>query len=801
MVRTLADLRFALRRSFRRPGESLLVIVILAIGLGATSAIFSVVRGVLLAPLDLPDPDRLVVLWTTDEASGLSFNNSGPNLLDWQRRDDLFSGLFPFLGETLVVVGKDGDRSRVDIARIGSEAFEAIGLPMALGRAFSTAEEGPGRPPTVVLGHAFWQARFGGSREVLGSLISVDGVPCEVIGVAAPGFRLPQLGKRSLFLPFEQSLAGSGRDQAWLGAAARLRPGVGLRQAQSALDAMHEGLIEAHPELAGTRVTVRRMQDDTVGEVRTPLEALLAGAVFVLLLACANVGNLLLARLMRRRGELGVRRALGASRSRVVRQLATENALLAAFAVGLALGIVVLSRKLLVLAEPLGVPRLESVRLDAPVILFTAGVAIAAVVFLASVPLSFLGRAGIQPGARGADAGGKRGLLSQVLVAVQVALASALLFGAGLLGRGLLDLVATDPGFRFEDVVVADLQLPGDVFADRESQRVFLARLEAGARTLPGVESAGLTLLPPLREMRVNFGLRIAGRDVPPIGQEPSADLGVASAGYFETLEIPLIAGRLFESGEADRPREIVINQTMAAQLWDRESPIGAQLGVLFARGEPPVWHEVVGVVGNVKQTGLDGPDRAFFYLDMMQRAQPVASLVVRGRDSFSALESSIAGWVRDLDPRVPAPQFESLEAARTRTVARPRFFALLVACLASVALIIAFGGIFGVLAHRVEGRRGEIGIRLSLGAGRARVVGGLVGRSLLGVAIGALAGLVLAVALARRFEAFLFGVQATDPPTLLAIGLLIAVASLAASAVPALRAASVSPATVLRKD
>lgn len=801
MSRAFLDLRFAFRRLIRRPGESLLAVAILAIGLGATSAIFSVVRGVLLVPIDLPDSEQLVVLWTTDEASGVSFNNSGPNLLDWQQRDDLFVGLFPFLGETLVVA-REGKRERVDVARVGADAFPVIGLPMALGRAFTAAEEGAGRPPAVVLDHAFWQGRLGGARDILGTLLSVDGEPREVIGVAAPGFGLPQLGRRSLYLPFAQPLDARGRDQVWLGAAARLRPSIGLDQAQSALTSMHAGLIEAHPELAGSRVTLRSLHGDLVRDVRTPLEALLAGAVFVLLLACANVANLLLARLVRRRGELGIRRALGGSRRRVVAQLATENALLASLAVMVALGIVALSRKLLVLAEPLGVPRLELVRLDLPVVLFAVAIAFGAVIFLAAVPLTLFSRAGILPTTRGADARGHRGLLSQVLVVAQVTLASALLFGAGLLGRSLLGLVGTDPGFQPERVVAADLQLPNDVFADRESRRAFLARLEAGARDLPDAESAGITLFPPLRELRVNYAVRIAGREVPPTGQEPAADLGIATAGSFETLGIPLIAGRLFDSGEAERPPEVVINRAMADQLWQQESPIGAQLGVLFSRDEPPVWHEVIGVVGNVKQTGLDAPDRSFFYLDMMQRAQPLASLLVRGRGaSRSSLEAAIVGLVRDLDPRIPVPQLESLDSARLRSMARPRFIALLVACLAGVALVIAFGGIFGVLAHQVEDCRGEIGIRISLGARRGHVVGGLLGRSLISIAIGALAGLVLAIALARRFETLLFGVSATDPSTLLTIGLVLVAASLAASAIPALRAVSVSPATVLRKE
>ncbi len=801
LSRVFLDLRFALRRLTRRPGESLLAVAILATGLGATSAIFSVVRGVLLEPIDLPESEQLVVLWTTDEASGVSYNNSGPNLLDWQQRDDLFAGLFPYLSET-VVISRDGKRERAEIARIGADAFAVVGLPMAAGRGFTAAEEGAGRPPTVVLDHAFWQRRFGGARDVLGTLLSVDGEPREVIGVAAAGFGLPQLGRRALYLPFDQPLDARGRDQVWLGAAARLQPDVGLERAQAALDSLHGSLIEAHPELAGSRVTLRSLHEDLVREVRAPLEALLAGAVFVLLLACANVANLLLARLVRRRGELAVRRALGGSRGRIVGQLVSENTLLAGVAAVAALGLVGLSRKLLAFAEPLGVPRLELVRLDLPVALFTVALALGAVMLLAGVPLTLISRTGVLSASRGADARRNRGVLPQILVVAQVALAAALLFGAGLLGRSLLGLVTMDPGFQPARVIAADLQLPSDAFADRESRREFWARLEASARDLPGVESAGVTLFPPLREMRVNYAVRLGGRDVPPVGQEPAADLGVATAGSFETLGIPLLAGRLFAAGDADRPPQVVINQAMADQLWQDGSPIGAQLGVLFSRDEPPVWHEVIGVVGNVKQTGLDAPDRSFFYLDMMQRAQPLASLLVRGRSTSDAsFETAIAELVRTLDPRIPTPQLEALEGARQRSMARPRFIALAVSCLAGVALLIAFGGVFGVLAHQVEDCRGEIGIRMSLGARRGAVVGGLLGRSLISIAMGALIGLAMVMALARQFETFLFGVRATDPLTLLTIGLVLVVASLAASALPALRAVSVSPATALRKE
>lgn len=801
MTHWLLDFRYALRRLVRRPGESLLAVVILAVGLGATTAIFSVVRGVLLTPVNLPDAERLVVLWTTNQASGLYFNNSGPNVLNWQRRDDLFTGLFPFLGDTLVVEARDGSRERIDIAHVGADAFDVVGLPLALGRAFTAEEEGPGRSPRVVLDHGYWRSRFGGRRDVLGTLLSIDGQPHEIIGVTAPGFSIPKLPDRRLYLPFDQDLEGRGRDQVWLGAAGRLRPEVSIENAQAALSAMHEGLTELHPELTGSGVTVRSVRADLIEHVRTPLEALMAGAAFVLLLACANVANLLLARLVRRRDELALRRALGASDGRVLRQLATENALLAIGAVAVGLGIVALSRQLLPLAEPLGIPRLDLVRFDLPVVLFAVAVAILAVAFFASVPLSLIGRPGLGPDARGADRGGRRGRLRQVLVATQVAFASALLFGAGLLGHGLLTLVGTDPGFRPDGVVVADLQLPADAFADRPATRTFLARIESAAEDLPGVEQAGITMFPPMRAPRVNYAVLVGGREVPPVGQEPSADLGVATSGYFATLGIPLLSGRLFEEIDGDRPAEVVVNRAMANQLWDGASPIGERLGILFSREGPPTWHRVVGVVGNVKQTGLDAPDRPFVYLDMMQRAQNLASLVVRSSGPTAHVETALTRLVRDLDPRVPTPQIETLDSARDRTVARPRFFALLVAALAGVALTIAVGGIFGVLAHQVEDRRGEIGIRMSLGAGRGRIVGRVVGRELIGVAFGTLAGLVMALALAHRYETRLFGVESSDPATLAVIGLVILTATAMASLVPAIRAASVSPATALRRE
>ena len=796
----LADLRLAFRRLQRRPGESSLAMLILAIGLGVTTAIFAVVRGVLLEPLDLPNPDALVVLWTTDEASGVSFNNSGPNVLDWGRRDDLFAGLFAYLRETTIIESRDGGRARVEVARVGADVFDVIGMPMAVGRGFSPNEEGANRARVVVLDYDYWQRNYGGRSDAVGSLVSIDGRNHEIVGVTAPGFGLPQLPERGLYLPFDRPLDGPGRDQVWLGAAARLRPGVSPAEAQTVLDVMHQGLIEAHPEIAGTRVTLRTVRADLVAPVRVPLEMLLTGAVFVLLLAVANVANMLLARLLRRRGEFGVRRALGASGGRLLRQLATENAVLVGAAASVGLSIVALSRLALKSASALGLPRAEAVRFDLPILLF-AFVAAAAVVVFATVPLSALGVGNLRGSALGGAARLGRGPFRQSLVVVQVALAAILLVGSGLLGHSLIKLLRSDPGFHPEGVLVADLQLPGDVFAGRQEQSAFLARLERAALELPGVESAGLTLFPPLREPRVNYGVVIRGREAEAAGHEPAVDLNVATMGYFETLGIPLLAGQGFGDGDANRPAEIIVSQATATVLWGDASPLGESLGIRFASDAEPRWHRVVGVVGDVKQTGLDVPDPDLVYLDMMQRGQPLASLAIRGTASPALFEQAVSTLVRDLEPRIPAPQFETLAAARSRSVAQPQFFTLLIVVLAAVALIISIGGVYGVLAHEVEERRAEIGVRMSLGAGRWRVVFGIAGRGLAAASIGAIAGLVVGWALARHYEARLYGVTAEDPIAFLAILTLLGLATLGACAGPAWRAASVSPATVLRKE
>jgi putative ABC transport system permease protein len=804
---TLKDIRYALRSFRKSPGFTAAVLIVLALGIGANAAIFTVVNAVLLKALPFRDPDRLVMVWHVPPPASFPgmtrFAVSAANYLDWQRRQHVFERMAIQHYKSYTLTGR-GEPELLRAQAVSQGFFEVLGTRPMHGRWFLPEEDRPGRGHVAILSHRLWQRRFGGDPSVVGRPITLDGTPYTVVGIMDAAFTFP--GWAELWTP----LAWTEKERAVRGehsclVVARLAPGVDVRKAQAEMTAISRSLEREFPEDdKGWGALVVPLRDDRVSDVRTSLLVLLGAVAFVLLIACANVANLVLARTLARRREMAVRLALGAGARRIVRQVLTETTLLAI--AGGALGLVVAHTGVDFIRAFFGtsMPQSTPIHLDGRVLAFTAVVSLVTGAAAGVAPALRLSRSSVvdaikQGGGRSdSEAGGSR--VRTTLVVVEVALSLVLLTGAGLMIRSLWVLNTVDPGFTARGVLSAVINLPQPRYPKEEDQLRFFETLLGRVRALPGVESAGLVTILPLSGDGNNWPIAIEGRPQVPMADQPEVQGDVITPAYLRTMRIPIVRGRDFT--DADRegaPPVALVSEAMARRLWPGRDPIGDRVMTVFFPGK--VW-QIVGVVRDVKERELSTAGTASIYLPMAQLPFGNVNLVARTRTSApEAVGASLAAVVHGIDPDQPIVGIMPMEMVVARSISDRQFTMYLLAAFAGFALVLAAVGLYSVLAYGVRRRVREIGIRMALGADGRGVVRMVVTDALRPTVVGIALGLTAALAIRRVVESLVYGVSSGDPLTLGAVSALLMGVALASSALPAYWATRIDPNTALRDE
>ena len=792
------DVRYAVRVVRRHPGFAVAAALTFALGIGASTAIFSVVSGVLLSPLPYANPDRLVVLWESNADRAVDRNVvSVPSFEAWRARATSFDGMAGLVPLPATIAGAPNPE-RVMGAEVSPGYFTMLGVAPALGRDFASDEERSGGAPVVILSDGFWRSHFAGDPQVLGRTLPLDGRPHTIIGVMPPSFDPPQFGwltDQAFWRPFGATdsnrswgrfLLVVGRVKRYLPIDVARRELVAIAAQRAAEDRSNEGWSAM---LVG-------LSDQITGSVRLPLLVLLGAVGLLLLMAITNVANLTLGLVRRREHELAVRRAIGATSSRILRQLLTQSTVVGAIgcAIGF-LGAVGGVRGLVGLLPP-EMPRTASIHIDGPVLAFTVVASLVASLTVGVVAAARVARDG---SAALRESGGRSAtrLRGGSLVTVEIALGLVLTLLAGLTMRTFAALRAVDLGFSSDRVVVARVGVSGDRYRTPAAMQGFFEELLARVRTLPGVEAASATSGRPLGG--IGPATTVGAEHTPASNDSVTADVRYVDRAFFQTLRIPLIAGSTFDSRDGlTSPPRVVINETMARKLWGSESPIGRHARVQLFNGITP---EVIAVVGDVHLADARTPPRATAYLADTKYPNDARDIVVRRSGSPSTLIASIRGVVTSLDAAVPVYQVTTLDGLIGRTLARDRFTAVLLGAFAVVSLLLAAVGIYGVFASDVAQRRKEIGIRVALGAPAGGVVALVMQRALTRAVVGVALGTAGALIAARAMASLLFGVGSADPVSFLGVAVLLLVVAVAATLIPALRAARVSPLVAIRTD
>ncbi len=798
----LQDVVYAVRRLFAAPVFTLVAVVTLALGIGANGALFSLVNGVLLRPLPYPEPDRLVHLsaWHEGKPAPLS----PANFLDAEAAVRSFDAMSVYDNGGYTVTGR-GEPARVNAGEVSASFFEVMGVTPSLGRGFLPDENEPGKRRSVVIGHALWQRHFTGDPAALGQSLALDGQPYVVVGVAPEGFDFPM--ESELWVPLAYDARFREARGAWyLGGVGRVAKDASLDQARAELLTIGTRLARAHPENENLGLTATQLRDHLVGDVRRPLLVLLGAVGFVLLIACVNVANLLLARHTARATELAVRTALGASRVRLVRQLLTEALVLGLAGGALGVAGAHWGRSLLLALLPGGdLPRLGETPIDRQVLAFCGALAVLTALVFGAFPAWRTAcrdpAIGLREGGRGLLSG--RGRLGRGLVVAEMALAVTLLVGAGLLLRSFVELRRVDPGFGVANALTFRTALPEALYADNAQRVAFYRALEERLRSAPGVEAVGASVGLPLSDVYFNFSFEVEGRPPLPPAQQPSLETRVVTPGYFRAIGIPIVAGRGFaETDSAEAPQVVVLSRAAARRHFPNEDPIGKRIVLGWGAGAGRrAGGEVIGIAGDVREHGLGKAHPAQVYLPFAQRPLLNMSLVLRTVSEPQSLAALVRTAVAELDSSLPVLRLASLEEVVSRSVERPRFYAALLGFFAGTALLLAALGVFGVLSYAVAQRSREIGVRLALGARPRDMVRMVLGEAMGLAGAGLLLGCLMALALARSLASLLFGLTAADPATFLGVAAALGAAALLASALPARRAARLDPLQALRSE
>ena len=803
------ELRYACRTLARTPGFTTVAVLTLALGIGANTAIFSVVNAVLLRPLPYRDVDRIVQVMTSrpDEDRGL---HSAGEFLDLQRENQSLTALAGYRASLFAATVKPGEPVQLEGAYVTVDFFDVLDVPAALGRTFSRAADHTSREPSVVLSTEAWWQLYGGSPQAVGVRLRLDGEPHTVVGVVPPRAGWPAEARVWVLSqkdvppsPVDQTDRPEERDVRYFEAIARLRDGVTLEQAGQDMNRLAAVLQQRRTrttEQRGIRVTPLR--EAIVGDVRDGLLIMQAAVALVLLIACANVSSLLIARATGRQRELAVRAALGADRIRLIRQLLIESLVLGL--VG-GLGGLLLGAWLVVLLVgilPAGVPRTEEIALDRMVAIATLGIALVTGMLFGIVPAlqasrAHAGSALKQGGERGSS--GRAGARSGLVVA-EVALTLVLLAGAGLLVNSFLRLQRVESGFQPEDVTIVGLLVPTSRYPTGAAQSELYRRIIEGLSERAEIESAGVGFPGPLRGDNASGTFIIEGRPADDPADLPFASIGSVSGGYFDAMGIPLLSGRTFrDSDSADAPPVAIVNATFVRKYWPAEDPVGKR--IRFGSSTETRWIPVVGVVGDARQMGLDQAPPPVLYIPYPQFPLPFTTIAVRSAAPEGTVASLVRAQLSAIDPELPAGDITSLERVLNRSVAEPRFRTLLISSFAILALALAAVGVFGLINYSVTQRTREIGIRMALGAAPRQVLAPLVREGLTLAGIGIAIGAVAAMLLGRVLSSFLYGVESTDPPTFAAVSAMLLGVAFVATYVPSRRALHVDPNSALRTD
>jgi putative ABC transport system permease protein len=803
----LQDLRFAVRSLLRSPRFTIPALLALALGIGSTSAIFSVVNGVMLKPLPYRDGDRVVVVWEHNLRRNRARNVIAPaNFVEWRTRSQSLEHI-GMVGAARLNMVLGGQPEEIAGFTFSSDAFAALGVTPTIGRPFSPGEDEDGNDQVVVLGYEFWRARFGGRADIVGTKVITNGEPRTVVGVMPADFSV--IGQKADFLiPYGWTLEGL-RSAPGRGAShgvARLRDGVSFDQAAAEMRTIGSQLEKEFPRRnTGWSVTLVPIHEQMVDQIR-PALLVLAGAVgLVLLIACVNVANLLLARSTVRQRELGIRNALGAKRGRLVRQMLTESLLLGVTggAAGLALAFAFHRGLLALVADRIPVPRLEQVALDLPVLAFTISLALATGLLFGVVPAVLASASAgdaLREGGRHGGGPRSRRVLGMLVVA-EVALSLVLLAGAGLLIRSFMRLQNIDPGFRAGGLLTARVNLPGSRYEDDRVSAQFYTDAIARISAAPGVASAAGVSFLPLAGMGIGTSFYRADQPQPAPGDLPGTDVKPVTPGFFRTMGIPQLAGRdIAPADQLDSPRVAVISESLARRFFAGENPIGKQLNISIGPPGGAAW-EIVGIVGDIKMTSLDGELRPAVYLPHTQLAIGLMTFVVRTETDPLSLVSAVRSSVQSLDPELPIADVRAMDEVVDATLARPRTVAAILGVFALMALVLAAVGVYGVMAYSVAQRTQEIGVRMALGATPQSVFRLILGQALRLVVVGVVIGLAAAGFLTRLLETLLFETEALDPWTFAVTAILLGLVATLASYVPARRGTRVAPVEALRAE
>ncbi len=814
------DLRYALRGLRQRPGFTLVAVLTLALGIGANTAIFSVVNGVLLRALPYDQPERLAMIWG-HRSQQPQAELSVPELYDLRERTRAFAGVAAFADGNINLTGS-GAPERIRAGYFTANAPGLLGVTPVLGRGFTAEEDSPGGPAAVLLSDGLWRRRFGADPGVIGRVLTLDEAPTTVVGVMPPGFQLPSHyagAPREMWAPLQLDPAINRSERGWhfLEAIGRLRDGVTLEAASAETSTLMRGMLAAYPteytpEFDGSATAVSQ---EVVGDVRPALLVLLGAVALLLLMACANVAGLLLARSEARQREIALRTALGAGRSRLVRQLLTESLLLAVAGGLVGLLLAVWGVQGLLLAAPASVPRLDTVGIDVRVLGYTLAVTVITGILFGLAPAVHALRGdltgALTDGGRAGTSGRRRQRVRQALVMGQVAVALVLVTGAGLLVQSFIRLRQVDPGFVPARLLTARVELSPVRYGANDVKRRFYETLLERLQAMPGVRAAATArALPMTGKLEIgDWSFVLEGQaSSPPLPTDyHPADWQVVSPGYFATMGIPVQQGRDFAA--ADRlgaPGAIIVNRTLARQVWPAGDALGRRV-LLGGGGTDSVWRTVVGVVGDVRHRGLTASPRPEMFLPYAQFPAgtgntPLAMhVVLRTQGDPAALATALGAAVSALDPDVPLSSVQTMESAMGSWAAERRLVMLLVSGFALVALVLGSVGIYGVMAHLVAQREREIGVRMALGALPGQILGLVVSQSAWLVGAGIAAGTLGALAVTRLLASLLFQVRPTDPLTFVGTALVLVLAAAGATLLPALRAVRTDPAHALRSD
>ena len=795
------DVAYAFRMLRRTPGFTAVALLTLALGIGANSAIFSVVHGVLLESLPFRDAARLYQVRMLYPDGTIYSSLSAPDFMNVREENRVFEQVEAYDVRLMTMLGA-GEPREVNGGTVTTGVFDLLATPVSLGRGFLPEENQRGRAGVAVLDHGFWERAFGRDPNVLGRSVTMSGASYAIVGVLARGAALPD--KADLYIPIEyndsySSSAANGRRSEFLSVLGRARPGVRIEEIDSDLKRIGARLQTAFPPSnARLTFTTSPLAEMIVGDVRRPLFMLLGAVGLVLLVACSNVANLLLARGSARHGELAVRAALGAGRARLLRQLVTEAVVLGVSGAALGLLLAYWATEALIAARPADIPRLEEVGVDGTVVLFTLAVALVTSVVFGMVPAlqatsQNLTR-GLQEGGRALGASRGTHRARAVLVVAEMALAVVLLTGSGLLIRSFMELTRVNPGFEPGGAVAVRLSLQGDLYARAEQIRNRVIEIEERLRALPGVTAVAATSSLPFSGGAMwDFAIENAPPPPPDVNQEIL--IAIVTPDYFRAIGAPLQRGRVLDARDhADAPQVGLLNEAAVKKWFPNQDPIGRRV----ISGRPL---EIVGVVGDVLQRNPGQPAMAQLFLAHTQRTTRTVQVVVRGTGDPLARAGAIREQIRAVDPNLPLAEITPLDQVVARSIARPRFYTSLLTLFAAVALALAATGIFGVMSYTVAQRAREISIRMALGARTIDVLRAIVGHAMVLAGIGVALGIVGAIALGRVIRNQLFGVGLFDPLTLAAVIVVLFGSAAMASLLPARRAAGVDPATAFRQN